>query len=298
MRLLLVTNRENHHKYWASQLASQYEVVGVCHPNSKPNRNILYKNLKQNGFILSILKLLSVFYQRFSKNSFKKQLSLLQNKIFGFAVVDYEKLPKSLIYHVESINSEYSIQKAKELHPDLICFLGGDIAKREFLSVAKMGTLNFHSGVSPFYNGSGTTYAALADNRPNFCGGTLMIMNERIDGGRIIAHYLTPINLKDNSAEIFLNGIKGAVVLYSHVIDYIVKNNSFPIGVIQERSIKYQKASDWTIYQDLKLRNFFKSGMIKNYVREAKSVYYLEGGETQQQWNYINILKVILSKNK
>lgn len=296
MRILLVTNQSNHHKYWAHSLYSKYEVVGICFPGSKPNRGILARDLKERGFLFLILKLLSAFYHKMSGSSFTKRLSLLQGSYYSEEAKKFDLIPKKLIYGVDDVNSKKSIQKAKELKPDVICFLGGDIVRKEFLSTAKITTLNYHSGVSPFYNGSGTTYSAVAEARPNFCGGTLMTMNERIDGGDILAHYLTPIEPNDNSALLFLKGIKGAVKLYSLVLDQMIQTASSPTGFAQGRSVRYCTSSDWTIYQDLKLSQFEDSGKMSRYVRDEKVLSYLNVESTSEQPPYLETLAEILKK--
>lgn len=296
MRILLVTNTSNHHKYWAYELYKKYNVVGVCNPNSKPNRKILKRDLIKNGFIFQILKLLSLIYHKFLKKSFSKKLNNNQETFFSEASELYKKIPQSIIYSVDSINSKESIDIAKKLNLDIICFLGGDIVKKDFLSLAKIITLNFHSGVSPFYNGSGTTFSAVADNRPNFCGGTLMSMNERIDGGDILAHYLTPIEEKDDSSRLFLKGIIGSVKLYSIVLDYIIKTNIAPSGYKQERSFRYFTSSDWTIYQDIKLEVFEKSGKMKRYVRDEKVFTYFDKKKSSNFPLYFESLNEILKK--
>ena len=300
MRVLLVTNNSNHHKYWAYELFSKFEVVGVCQPNSKPNRKILLRNLKKSNLVFVFLKLLSSLHHKFSKNSFTQKLNKYQGIVFNEAKSNFDKIPNEIVYTVDSINSQQSIKRAKELNPDVVCFLGGDIVKKEFLEIANIGNLNYHSGISPFYNGSGTTFSAVADSRPNFCGGTLMSMNERIDGGDILAHYLTPVNHNDEAPLLFLKGIKGSVKIYSQILEYIKRNKVLPSGFKQMRSVKYCISSDWTIYQDIKLREFEKSGKMKRYKREEKIISYY--GNTRNENDkfplYFEALNDILKKNE
>ena len=53
--------------------------------------------------------------------------------------------------------------------------------------------LNFHSGVSPLYNGSATILFAFANGHVHLCGGTLMTMSPVVDGGDVLAHFLPAI---------------------------------------------------------------------------------------------------------
>ncbi len=296
MRILLVTNKSDHHKYWVTELCSKFNVVGICHPQPERRRTTLISRLRERGVVLTILKLMSAGYHRISSRSFSKTLQKLQPEFFGKASETYDKLPSGLIYAVNGVNSSESIAKARTLAPDVICFLGGDIAQKEFLDVAKIATLNYHSGVSPFYNGSGTTFAAVADGRPNFCGGTLMVMNERIDGGDILGHYLTPIREEDTASSLFLKGIFGAVKLYMLALDRIKETQVRPKGFAQKRSFRYFTSSDWTIYHDMKLQYFERSGKMKSYRRDEKLFNYSEWDKNLGYPPYFNVLSEILKK--
>lgn len=295
MRLLLVTNKNNHHKYWAFELYSRFNVVGIIHPHPTSNRVRLFNELKKSNILFIFLKILSFIYHKLSSKSFTKKLDKYQKSYFENNRNLYNTIPSNIIYDVTSINSDFSLSLAKKLQPDIICFLGGDIANQKFISLAKITALNYHSGISPFYNGSGTTFSAVADGRPNFCGGTLMNINERIDGGNILAHYLTPITDNDDSSKLFLKGIIGSVKLYICVIEYIIKNKIKPKGDTQQRTFRYIKSSEWTIYEDLKLNKFENSGKMKNYVRDEKILLNFDKRNNTSSF-YFKTLSEILSK--
>lgn len=77
------------------------------------------------------------------------------------------------------MNSTNTIKLIKENNLDVICFLGGDITKKDFINSTKL-CLNYHSGLSPFYNGNKTNFHAVSDFRPNFAGGTLMKIKAKV----------------------------------------------------------------------------------------------------------------------
>ena len=104
---------------------------------------------------------------------------------------------------------------------ECIFFLGGDLARAEVINSVKL-CVNFHSGISPVYNGNKTTFHAVSNYRPNCNGETLMIMNE-IDGGDILMHFLTSINDEDRAEDLFMKGIIGSVSLFQRlwiIFDY------------------------------------------------------------------------------
>lgn len=270
-RIVLVTDESPHHYYWIHQLMEELDVVGVFFPKGKKEEKGLFKMIKKKKMFLYgsfwfLLKILSLAYHKFSKASFSKDLSRKEASYYG----DFKKNPpqqlKVLAHRVGTINSPDSIEKLKAMQPDFLCFLGGDIARKEAIDCASTATLNYHSGLSPIYNGTKTVFQAVSDQRPNLAGGTLMYMNERIDGGKILSHYLPAIEEKDTAADLFLKGIDGAAKAYISFFKHI-ETKPLPEGVQQGRSLKFLRNIDWTILNDMKLNWIGQNGIMKRYRR-------------------------------
>ena len=176
----------------------------------------------------------------------------------------FNEIPKSIIFYKSSINSKSSIELIKNNRIECLFFLGGDLARAEVINSVKL-CVNFHSGISPIYNGNKTTFHAVSDYRPNFCGGTLMIMNERIDGGDILMHFLTSINNDDRAEDLFMKGIIGSVSLFQRFID----NDFDHKGCVkQKKSFRFFNNLDWNIVNDIRLNQFDSSKRIKFYNRK------------------------------
>jgi folate-dependent phosphoribosylglycinamide formyltransferase PurN len=296
MRIILVTNRDPHHLYWIDSIIEKFSESSVIFVTPESNKKSRYlKLIKEYGIIWFVLRIFSVIYNKYLNKSFIKELSSLEKKIKHS---DRWKLSTNNFDNMicSSINSEEAISFINKKHPDVICFLGGDIAKKVFFESTNALVLNYHSGLSPFYNGSGTTFHSVAHHRPNFCGGTLMVMNERIDGGQILSYYLTPIEEKDTAATLFIKGIEGAVKLYLEFLIYY-KNEKIYNSVNQERALHYFRANDWTLVEDLRVLNFQESGKMKLFVRNAKIINIYNSFDKNIQWIYSEMLNNILSKS-
>lgn len=193
------------------------------------------------------------------------------------------------------MNSPDVIELVKKNNIDVICFLGGDITKKELISSAKRICLNYHSGISPYYNGNKTIFHAVSDFRPNFAGGTLMKMNVKIDGGDILAHYLCPIDKEDTAADLFMKGIIGAVKLYNKILNKLNTDESI-FKIKQERSFKNVMNRDCTLTNDLRLKSFEKSKKMRWYIRPEKIIDYTDSNSTTIGDLYKISLEHILSK--
>lgn len=294
--IVLVTNMEPHHKYWARSLCERHNVVAILHPHPTAKGRVSSKALSRGaryGPAWFFLKAASRVFNRVSKRSRRNRDRICEAEFFGEDEKRYEELGE-LIYHVGSVNDADAIQIVQDAQADVICFLGGDLAKKEFIDSARIASLNFHSGLSPFYNGAGTVYWAVSDFRPNFVGGTLMYINEEIDGGSVISHYLPSINADDDASSLFMKNITGAVKLYDLALEMIYQGRH-PIGVVQQRSFRYVRGVDWALAQDLRLRYFLKSGMMRQYVRDEQIVSYAD--ETSADaYTFDKTLRAVLKK--
>lgn len=284
-RVVLITNEESHHRFWVSGLEKSAHVVGVVWVRPGKETGRIKLGIQQRGLIWLMLKLMDALYQKFSTKSFTSRLSTSRSQYFK----NYEQYaPQAEQLISINVNNEQTISFIKKLNPEFICFLGGDIARKHFFEQMDCPVLNYHSGLSPLYNGSGTTFHAVANNRPNFCGGTLMLMNEKIDGGAVLGYYLPSIEASDTAADLFCKGIFGSVKLYSAYLNHLD-----PIqlkGLEQERSALYYRSNDWTISRDLDLAEFEHAAKMARYIR--KEDYWLFEANT----NWANELGVLMSK--
>ncbi len=273
MNLAIVTNTQPHHKYFVSEMAHRFNVALIIHPTDKGSFRQRLPKITHYGLLHAKLKIAGLIYQKLVKHSYANQLKKEEKHITDEMISDYNNLPASAIHYMPTVNSTEAINMIKANEIDVICFLGGDLAKQPFIDSAKICSLNFHSGISPIYNGHKSTFHAVKDGRPNLCGGTLMYISSRVDGGDILAQHFTEITTNDSAASLFMKGIAGAVALYTTFINHI-QTNGCPPAVVQERTIHFTRNADWTLADDLKLHHFEKSGRMKIYERPAKNVLY------------------------
>lgn len=301
MKLAIVTNNSLHHKYFITELAKNFDVELIFQPTGIKNKGVL-KTLRAKKFFMYglfwfMLKMISLLYNKLSSNSMMKKIAKNEPIYFSEAEELFAKIPKQKIHKPRTINSIEAIELVKKHEIDIICFLGGDLARKEFINSAKVCSLNFHSGISPYYNGNKTIFHAVKDYRPNFAGGTLMYITERIDGGGILAHYLPEITDKDDAATLFMKGVIGAVKLYKEFLEHI-KENELPKGVVQQRSFKYVRNIDWNYMDDIKLKRFEKEGKMRIYQRKEEIIKYYDIADNDLTEVYKRSLGIILAKKK
>lgn len=281
LNIAIVTNSELRHKYFTDELSSRLNVKCIIIVKQKKVRQGLFLKIKEYGFLLTVLKMLSIFYNKYFSKSYIKQLKVIEKLYFGNYESSFDSLSNS-VFTLDSVNNPRAISLIVENKIDIICNLGGDIAGREFIVSAKLFCLNIHSGLSPFYNGSQSAAWAFANHRPNFCGITLMKMNERIDGGDILAHYLPSIDINDTAAALFCKGIIGGV---NAIVEYVnfVEHNGGVTGISQDRTFFYTRGMDWNIVNDIRLNLAYKKKIAKRYIRSEKYFFYFMNTDTNNR---------------
>lgn len=279
LNIALVTSTKNHHYFWAYELHKEFNIkLILLHKKNKGERVkklLLNKKPLYYGGFWFFLKCISFIYHKISSKSFSKDLERKEEQYFGIYKEKFKEIPLEKIHYIDTINSPNALDLIKSNEIDIICFLGGDIAKKPIINAPRLASLNYHSGISPLYNGSQTIFHAISDFRPNLAGGTLMYINERLDGGSVLAHYLPEIKQDDTPSDLFLKNIRGAVNLYRDYFKYL-ENNDKPEGVKQERYFKYVRNIDWTFINDIKLNKIKKYNILKKYIRSEVHLHHFD----------------------
>ena len=270
LNIALVTNQSIHHKYWAYMLYEHLNVKLIIHPITNYKLNSILKKrdkILKEGFFKACLKIASIIFNSIFSDSRQKRFKQVSKDMMGDYEEYYETIPKDIFHYPIDINDNSLINVIRENDIDYIFFLGGGIAKSNLINSPNFRTVNFHSGVSPYYNGNKTNFHAFKNRDFNLIGGTLMYMNEKIDGGSILMHTFPSINAEDNSSTLFLKNIELSVQAYIKFIEEHVSKDNSPSSVIQGQPKLYLRNIDWDIRDDIalyKLESSFKELKIKS----------------------------------
>jgi methionyl-tRNA formyltransferase len=139
---------------------------------------------------------------------------------FSEGVAAYEAIPKSLIHLDCDVRDKNVHDELRLLQPDVAICLGGPVYPKGFIDAFPL-TLNFHSGISPFYNGTASIQFAFANGHLRLCGGTLMTMSAAIDGGQVLGHYLPAIEEGDTPTALFSKTVQGAAQMYTQILKFL-----------------------------------------------------------------------------
>ena len=98
-----------------------------------------------------------------------------------------------------NLRSEEEIEKIKNLQPDLVLvFSYGHILPQEMLDIPKRGCLNLHASLLPKWRGPSPVQYSLLNNEKE-TGFSIMVMNKKIDEGKILYKEALRIDESDNT---------------------------------------------------------------------------------------------------
>jgi len=104
------------------------------------------------------------------------------------------------VYQPDSVNSQESIERLKEINPDCIVVVAfGQILKKDVLNIAKYGCLNVHASILPKYRGAAPINWAIINGEEK-TGITIMEMDEGLDTGDILKIREISIEEDDDSS--------------------------------------------------------------------------------------------------
>ena len=272
MNLVIITTRQElYHRYLCAELAKRHNVVAVLHPVSDASQTRLPRlgpqreQIKNFGLIYYLLRKLAANRLKSFGWDLDRDVCDAERRFFPDAASDYESIVSPKAHEVADINGEEGVSLLTSLEPDVVVCSGGPIYREPLIDAAKL-MLNFHTGISPIYNGAWTVFWTYANRQPHLTGGTLMKMSSAVDGGDMLAHYLPAVEADDTPGSLFMKSIAGGVSMYNRVLDHMESGGRIT-SVPQGRPFLYYHSYQWTVQQTLLIERFVKKRICEKLVR-------------------------------
>lgn len=192
MRTVVIVSPDKSDIYFANQLASALDVVGIVVENQTPEKDRsslaskAVKYLSTPGqFIRKILEVMDRRYiePRQPYNDPAKSLDFGEEGRVLTVGDDVEILRTQ---GVNAINRPEYQSWIRDRKPDVIAVCGASILKSDLLAIPEHGVLNLHGGLSQFYRGLFTTDWAVHNREPECVGATVHFVSEGVDDGDVV----------------------------------------------------------------------------------------------------------------
>ncbi len=107
------------------------------------------------------------------------------------------------LHHVRNMNDPEALEVLRSVAPDLLFCVGWtQLLKKDVLELPRLGCLGFHASYLPTYRGRAPVNWAIINGEKQ-TGNTLMVLDEGVDTGDILAQRAFPIDDDDTCATIY-----------------------------------------------------------------------------------------------
>jgi folate-dependent phosphoribosylglycinamide formyltransferase PurN len=285
MRVAVITPADApHSRFLCAALGRAHELVGVLHPVPPPasrrdRLRQLQRETRRVGPVNEALRLLATRRSPLRGWDLREDERAALERRFADLDGLYERHAAPVAAEVADVNGPEARERLRALAPDVVCCLGGPIYREPLIrSVPLM--LNFHSGISPIWNGASTIAFAYAHGTPALCGGTLMTMDPAVDGGDLLAHYLPAVEPGDTPGSLFAKTVRGATEAYLAALAHLAAGGRLA-GVPQPPPVFYTRSSDWTVWHGQRVRRT-AGRLAPAHVREARLATYWDAGSPEE----------------
>ena len=231
MRIALFTSNHLRHKYIATQLEAQLNLVLIVTEEKSKKIEDSSGHTPEDQLLL---------------DTHFKDRTASETLFFG----DYQEFPDG-VPHISlafgRINSEETLAYLKQYEVDYIVLFGTSIIKPLILDKYPMKVLNLHLGLSPYYKGSGTNFFPIVNNEFECVGATIHIATVQVDAGGILHQLrLEEYNETDTIHTIGNRLIKEAGAVYPQIIEAYIQHKIKPIAQKTIATEKEYRIKDFT----------------------------------------------------
>lgn len=157
-----------------------------------------------------------------------------------------------LVVNVPHINHPDVVALADRHQPDVIAVFGTSLIKSELLNRGRLGILNLHGGLSPWYRGADCTFWALYNGEPEQVGCTLHFINAGIDTGHLIAHVCPEVREGDDELTLFWRAVRDSAEIYAEALERLERGEKLGqpqtekgrLYQVKDRLLRHERALD------------------------------------------------------
>jgi methionyl-tRNA formyltransferase len=246
-RLVLLTGNDIAHRYVANILCNNLNIERIVVDQRAFKGNL--RRAAKLGPVHFINKAARSIFLRVTRDEQAKQRAL--KKVLGEASETFSK--PDLVRVVDGINSPESVLMVREIDPSAILVFGTSVVRGALLGLARDVCFNMHTGISPYYRGTGCSFWPVVNGDLDMLGATIHKCTDVIDGGVIyeIAH--ARYRAGDDLHTLFARSLIAGADAYGRVIRRYLEGEL--TGVHQDLSIgREYRGSELTLGPELKAR--------------------------------------------
>ena len=224
LRVVLIVSTDPSDLYFANRLARRLDAAGIVLEDQRVTPPLWPRIRRTAGRMLRPWQLPAHWRgQRIFAEHLRRSDAIDRE---GFGEDGYRLQPpeRCRVLQVSgrgALNRHDTVEKLRQLEPDLLLLCGCSIIKEELLAVPRLGSLNLHGGLSQRYRGIWTTLWAVANREPEYVGATVHYVAPGIDDGDIVYQGRPEIEPLDNPESLYVKVVRLGVEMMASAVEGI-----------------------------------------------------------------------------
>lgn len=192
---MLVGSFDDFSRIMYNALKSEFDVVAVIEETNESAQKFINRRIKKLGWFTVMGQ---IAFMLLNKQIQKKQCQDRIEAIKQENNLDDRQYDPNIFQHVESVNSETTIEKLRQIDPDVVVVNGTRIISSKVLKSISAPFINTHTGITPKYRGVHGGYWALTQRDFDNCGVTVHLVDPGVDTGMILYQDTIQVSDRDN----------------------------------------------------------------------------------------------------
>ncbi len=181
--VVILTSRGPRHSYFCRELAKHYRVRGIVVDDRYHVGDRLSSFFKTNDF--NPIRMIQSLFLKKRLAPYERRDQEIEARFFPQE--GSEEFPSGIpLLMSRDPNGDETIRWIGNLQPDVLAVFGSRLIREPLARLPRLGAINLHTGLSPFYRGGQCTFWCLYEGDLNHVGVTIHHLSQRIDGGDII----------------------------------------------------------------------------------------------------------------
>ena len=182
--VVILTSRGPRHSYFCRELAKHFEVRGIVVDVRYGFWHRLAMLFTSHG--LSFFSIAKTLALKKKLRPFEERDEKMEKSFFPNPAGEREFPSGIPVLKSSNPNDEKTQKWVQALKPEVLAVFGTRIIQEKMLGLARLGALNIHTGLSPYYRGGQCTFWCLYERDLEHVGVTIHHLTQRIDGGDIV----------------------------------------------------------------------------------------------------------------
>lgn len=174
------------------------------------------------------------------------------------------------------VNHPAVLALARQLRPDLIAVFGTSLIRGELLREGRLGIVNLHGGLSPWYRGADCTFWALFNGEPENVGCTLHWIDAGIDTGGLIAHVRPPVRPDDDELRLFWRAVQASAGVYAELLKRLAVGERF--GQRQPHRGRLYQVRQRGLREERQVARRLREGLLDGAPQDTRITWFAAGG--------------------